>query len=165
MAQEFMYPNLVAGTDEWTDWFAPKVGGTNSVDRFAYVDFGRPLVVGDVVTVTADLDFSKLDITKDGAFLIVQGATSVDGSKMVWKYSNQLTNTNFRTIYRRAGTVLDGTDRYELSNVVGEGNGVGIRGAEFGVRVDLCGGVAPCAASHGRTQRAGRTARMGTREW
>lgn len=137
--QTFQYPNLVAGTDR-TDWWTPVVGVANSVRTLFYVDFGRPLVVGDVVTVTADLDFDKLDITKDGASLVLQGATSVDGVTRGWKYSNPLNRISFRNVYRRAGTVLDGTDRYELSNVVGEGNGVGIRGAEFGVRVDLCGG-------------------------
>jgi hypothetical protein len=139
MAQTFQYPNLVAGTDR-TDWWTPVARVANSARELFYVDFGRPLVVGDVVTVTADLDFDKLDITKDGASLVLQGATSVDGVTRVWGYSNPLNRTNSRTVYRRAGTVLDGTDRYELSNVVGEGNGIGVRGAEFGVRVDYCGG-------------------------
>ena len=26
MWQTFEYPNLVAGTDEWTDWWTPEVG-------------------------------------------------------------------------------------------------------------------------------------------
>lgn len=30
MAQVFRYPNLVAGTDEWTDWWTPLVGVDNS---------------------------------------------------------------------------------------------------------------------------------------
>ena len=142
MEQVFQYPNLVSGTDKWTDWWTPEVGKVNSTKTPFYVDFGRQLVVGDVVTVTADLDFDKIDITKDGAFLVLQGATSVDGVTRTWEYSNPLTCVNFQHVYRRAGTVLDGTDRYELSNVVGEknGNGVGVRGAEFGVRVDYCWG-------------------------
>lgn len=167
MEQTFEYPNLVSGTDKWTNWWTPAVGKTNSCMVVCYVDFGRPLAVGDVVAFTADVEFDKLDLSGSGASLWTQGTSALGDGKYKWWYSNPLFPYRGGYFFAHRGAVFDGVERMSLRNVVSEWNGVedgkGIRYAEFGFRCDYSGGgVAQSAASHGRAQRRGRAARMGT---
>lgn len=162
MMQTFRYPNLVAGTDKWTRWWTPAVGIENSCTVVAYVDFGRALVVGDVLTFTADVEFDKLDLSGSGAYLWTQGMSALEDGNYMWRLSNPLfpyrDGYHFFTYH---GAMFDGVESMSMRNVISEKNGKGVRYAEFGFRCDSSGGVAPCAASHGRAQRGGRAARMG----
>lgn len=163
----FEYPNLVTGTDKWTDWWAPGVGISNSCTSLAFVDFGRPLVVGDVLTINATVEFNKLDLAGSNALIYMQGKTAFEDGNYVWKYGNPLAPYTNDYFFAHRGAVFDGVENVSWKNVVHEGNGVnngkGLRYVEVGFRCDNSGGgVAPCAASHGRTQRRRRAARMGT---
>lgn len=161
MEQTFQYPSLVSGTDKWTDWWTPEVGKDNSCIAFSRVDFGRALAVGDVLTFTADVEFSKLDLSGSGAYLWTQGMSALEDGNYMWGLSNPLFPYRDGYFFTHGGDVFDGVERMSLRNVISEKVGKGIRYAEFGFRCDKSGGVAPCAASHGRAQRRGRAARMG----
>lgn len=165
MEQTFEYPNLVSGTDEWTSWWTPAVGKENSCFTIATIALPRPIEQDDIVCVSVEMEFDRLDLTADKANLSFQGP--VDNS---WHPCNPFVAGFKRLKY----DVFDGmmelsntfrVNSYTYNTTPGSYNTtpVGHSKFEFGFRVDNCGGAAPCAASHGRTQREGRTSRMGTR--
>lgn len=145
--QTFEYPNLLAGTDQWTDWWTPTVGKDNRCMVLGLVDFGRPLVVGDVVTLHAEVEFDKLDLTGNKAILFAQGTTAFDdGKKTTWAYNNPLCphTSDSERFFPHRGAVFDGAEAMSLRNVIAEKNGVidgkGLRYAELGFRCNYCGG-------------------------
>ncbi len=159
MVQTFEYPNLVSGTDKWTDWWNPEVGKTNSCIAFFWVDFGRPLAVGDVLTFTADVEFDKLDLSGSGAFLWTQGTSALEDGNYMWGLPNPLFPYRDGYFFTHHGAVFDGVESMSMRNVVSEKNGKGIRYAEFGFRCDYCGGGrSACVVSwSSSTRRAHRT--------
>lgn len=144
MAQTFRYPNLIAGTDQWTDWWTPEVGMDNRCMVLGWVDFGRPLVVGDVVTLHAEVEFDKLDLTGNKAILVTQGTTAFDDGKTTWRYNDPLCPYTRDFFFPHRGAVFDGAEAMSLRNVIAEKNGVidgkGLRYAELGFRCNYSGG-------------------------
>jgi hypothetical protein len=149
MMQTFEYPNLIAGTDEWTDWWAPEVGEENRTFKIATIELPRPIAQDDVVCVSVDFEFDKLDMTGDEAIVIPQGA--VDGS---WRYFNPFTHAveyARRDLFSSRPGVLDGET--EVANAIHVDSfnyttepdswvqsPVGHSKFGFGFRVDNCGG-------------------------
>lgn len=88
MAQEFMYPNLAAGTDEWSEWNTPAIGATDYGKRILSMTFPRELALGDVVHSSVEVEFKKLDLTAQKSRFRFQGA--VDGS---WHPDNPVCNS------------------------------------------------------------------------
>lgn len=142
MAQTFQYPNLVAGTDEWTDWWMPEVGKDNSCCTVATIRLPRPIAQDDIVSASIEIEFDKLDLTADKAVLAFQG--TVDKS---WYPFNAFT-TGFRHFkhdvfdgaLELSATLAVNTRTY--STVVNAYNAtpVGHSVFGFGMRVDYCGG-------------------------
>ncbi len=147
--QTFQYPNLVSGTDEWTDWCTPEVGKENSGFTIACISLPRPIAQDDVVCVSVDFEFDKLDLTGDEAIVHPQGA--VDGS---WHYFNPFVHAikiARRDLFSSRPGVLDGetevvnTFRVDSYSYATEPDSwvqspVGHSVFEFGMRADHCGG-------------------------
>lgn len=104
MVQTFRYPNIVSGTEN-TDWWEPPVGKSNIGFNIATISLPRPLEQDDIVCVSVEMEFDKLDLTADAANLNFQG--TVDNS---WHPFNPFTHD----LRRFAHGVFDGT--MELSN-------------------------------------------------
>lgn len=142
--QNFRYPNLVSGTDEWTGWWTPRTGEENETKQLAIVDFGRPLSVGDVLTVIVDFEFDELDVTGSGACVWAQGRTAFEDGEYLWDRRNPITRGGAGFLLRHKGEVVDGAETASMVTVVSEDNGVeggkGIRYAEIGLRCDNSGG-------------------------
>lgn len=167
--QTFQYPNIVAGTDAWSDWWEPAVGAENETFYIASVEFPRAIESDDVVCAGVEMEFDGLDLTASGAKIAEQG--DVEQS---WHYSNVVV----RAVYLgwphslpSYGAVLEGTHLISGVNVVSSGDydtawnmsPVGKTTFRFGFRIDNCGGgTPPRAASHGHAQRGRRPARVGT---
>lgn len=166
----YRYPNLLSGTDKWTSWWTPEVGKDNSCIGYTDIVLPRPLAQDDVVSVSVDLEFDRLDMTADRAVMAPQG--DVDGS---WHYYNPFADAVFtarRDLFFGSG-VLDGeievagtirVDGFSYNTEAGSYNQspAGHRKFAFGFRANYCGGAPQSAPSHGRARRGGRTARMGT---
>lgn len=144
MAQTFQYPNLVAGTDEWTGWWTPVVGRENSCFTIANIALPRPIEQDDIVYASVEMEFDKLDLTADKAFLVFQG--SVDKT---WHPVNVFT-IGFRR-FRFRKDVFDGSmelsatfdvnkETYNTGDNAYHMTPVGHSVFEFGLRVDLCRG-------------------------
>lgn len=142
MMQTFQYPNLVSGTDEWTDWWTPEVGKENSCFTIAFISLPRPIEQDDILCASVEIEFDKLDLTADKAFLAFQG--SVDNS---WRPFNAFT-VGFR---RFKHDVFDGaielsatfginTHTYNTGDNAYNTTPVGHSVFEFGMRADHCGG-------------------------
>ena len=58
--QTFQYPNLVAGTDAWSDWWEPAKGKINAASVLYVVTFPRELAAGDVVCASMEMQFDGL---------------------------------------------------------------------------------------------------------
>lgn len=140
--QTFEYPNLVSGTDKWTDWWTPEVGKENSTFKIATIALPRPIEQDDTVCVSICMEFDKLDLTVDKSSLAFQGA--VDHS---WHFVNPFT-TRFRTMKHG---VFDGAvelsatfpvDSFSYSTGADTWiqSPVGHSIFEFGLRADYCGG-------------------------
>lgn len=84
--------NLARKTsNEWGRWYSP-LNISNRVEIISLI-YPGPRSVGDVFTVSFDIDVKKFTGSGDGPFaLYVQG--DVDGS---WNYGNPFTNYNFAT--------------------------------------------------------------------
>lgn len=149
MGQVFKYPNLVSGTDEWMGWWTPAVGKDNQCRIYATIALPRPLAQDDVVSLSVDLEFDRLDLTAGNAIASLQG--TVDGS---WKYFNPFTNvvrTARRDLFSSRPGVLDGeievansfhVDSLSYDTNAGSYNQspVGHSEFEFGFRVNYSGG-------------------------
>ena len=110
---EFLYPNLVAGADAWSDWWTPSVGADNETINPFVVEFPRAIEADDVVCAGVEIDFDGLDLTADGAHIGVQGV--VGGS---WNYSNVVARAvlvGWPNSLHRSNAVLEGT--YLMSGV------------------------------------------------
>lgn len=155
--QTFQYPNLVSGTDKWTDWWTPEVGMDNSTLSIATIELPRPIAQDDVVCVSVDFEFDKLDLTGDEAIVNPQGA--VDGS---WHYLNPFTYAVLGArsdLFSSRPGVLDGetevvnTFRVDSYSYTTEADSwaqspVGRSVFNFGLRANYCGGGASeCAVS------------------
>lgn len=146
MGQEFEYPNLVAGTDTWSDWWTPAVGADNMAFYIANVKFPRAIEANDVVCAGFEIEFDGLDLTARGASIRVQG--DADGS---WHYSNAVVRAielGWPKSLPKYRAVLEGTYLISGVNVVSSGtydtewsmSPVGKTTFSFGFRVDNCGG-------------------------
>lgn len=145
MGQTFEYPNLVAGTDGWSDWWHPVVGANNSTNKFFEVVFPRAIEAGDVVCASAEYEFDGLNLTSKEASITVQGI--VDGS---WGYVNPVTLAIYRCwpASMRNGTTLDGTHIFSGAFDVSRGTydqqynktPVGHKNFRCDMRVNYCGG-------------------------
>ena len=115
----FLYPNIIAGTDAWSDWFTPAVGAYNEVCYIANVEFPRAIEADDVVCAGVEIEFDGLDLTADGARIAVQG--SVGGS---WRYSNVVTGAviaGWPNSLPKSRAVLEGTYLMSGANVISSG--------------------------------------------
>ena len=76
----FLYPNIIAGTDAWSDWWSPIKGIINSGISLYTVTFPRKLAAGDVVSASMEMQFDGLVLgtadTDEGYNLRLQGATN-----------------------------------------------------------------------------------------
>lgn len=59
MGQTFEFPNLVAGTDAWSDWWEPDKGINVCIPLYT-VTFPRELAAGDVVSASMEMQFDGL---------------------------------------------------------------------------------------------------------
>lgn len=145
--QTFQYPNLVSGTDQWSDWWEPDVGVDNSTHRFFEVEFPRAIEVGDVVCASAEYEFDGLDLTSAHADIYLQG--TVENS---WRYANTVAlavNKGWPASMRH-GTTLDGTHvfsgAFDVSGYTYNNSyfqtPVGHRVFRCDMRVNYCGGGA-----------------------
>lgn len=158
MAQTFEWPNLVSGTDAWSDWFTPAVGAENECSYIANVKFPRAIESDDVVCAGVEIEFDGLDLTASGAKIAVQG--DVEKS---WHYSNVVTKAvchGWPHSLPSYGAVLEGTHLISGVQVVSSVNygtvweisPVGKTTFRFGFRVDNCGGGASaCVGSWSRS--------------
>lgn len=145
MGHTFEYPNLVAGTDAWSDWWEPAVGVTNATHRFFEVVFPRAIEVGDVVCASAEFEFDGLDLTQSGAVAFMQG--TVDGS---WRHANPVTLAVYYGWPKsmRHGITLAGTHvfsgAFDVSGYTYDNSyfqtPVGRRVFRCDMRVNYCGG-------------------------
>lgn len=137
MAQTFKWPNLVAGTGEWSAWVAPK-NVDNFTWGFAVVEFPRAIEEGDVVCTCVEFEFDGLDLTADHAHFYVQGP--VDHS---WGYQNVITTAigDGWPYSQRHGVTLDGRRMPGGTFTVPSGcSAIGHTMFNFGIRIDYCGG-------------------------
>ena len=142
----FLYPNLVSGTDAWSDWRTPFVGADNSTIDLFVVEFPRAIEADDVVCAGVEIDFDGLDLTADGAYIAVQG--DVGGS---WHYSNVVVRAVMKgwpNSLHMSNSVLEGTYLISGVNVIssityGTGHNMSPVGQvefHFGFRVDYSRG-------------------------
>ena len=143
---EFLYPNIIAGTDAWSDWWTPAVGANNRGFYIANVEFPRAIEADDVVCAGVEIEFDGLDITADGARILVQG--DVEGS---WHYSNVIAwaiTLGWPYSLPNSNVVLEGTHLISGVNVISSGaydtawnmSPVGQVEFNFGFRVDYSKG-------------------------
>ena len=144
--QTFEYPNLVAGTDAWSDWWTPAVGADNESFYIANVEFPRAIEADDVVCAGFEVEFDGLDLTASGATIVMQG--SVEES---WHYSNvvvRAVNLGWPHSLPMSNVVLEGTYIISGVNVISSGHydtawnmsPVGKTKFRFGFRINNCGG-------------------------
>lgn len=140
MAQTFKWPNLVAATDEWSDWFSPVVGGTNSTFKFHKPE-ELELREGQIVCTSVELEFDGfwIDTSTDPRnALLSQGA--VDDA---WHIPNVimigLFLVNFATPTSGRRTF---SHTYVVNRSVVKNYGSGPHRFSFGMRCDGCGGGA-----------------------
>ena len=143
---EFLYPNIIAGTDAWSDWWSPHVGvGNETINPFV-VEFPRAIEADDVVCAGVEIDFDGLDLTAARAHIDVQGA--VGGS---WGYFNVVTGAvrvGWTKSLPRSNVVLEGTYLMSGANVISSitydtdynVSPVGQVEFNFGFRVDYSNG-------------------------
>lgn len=141
----FEYPNLVAGTDEWSDWWEPAVGVNNATHEFFEVVFPRAIEATDVVCSSVEYEFDGLDLTAEKAYAYPQG--TVDGS---WIYANTVTKAVLAgwPASMRSGVTLDGAHVFAGASDVSGSNydnsdnqtPVGHKAFRFDLRINYCGG-------------------------
>lgn len=140
MTQSFRYPNLVAGTDAWSDWWKPAKGIINSNITTYTVTFPRELASGDVVSASMEMQFDGLVLgtaDTDNYFnLRLQGpANGRWGMGNIVTYALQSWNDVFSD-----GT-YSGTKFFSGTAAVNNGNGfAGTIEDDVGIRIDNCGG-------------------------
>lgn len=151
MGQVFQYPNLVAGTDEWTDWYTPEVGKRNIGVNFATVYFPRPLAEGDVVTTTVTIEADSLDLTASDGALTLQGQTWMQQGGSSWAHDSPLSNyieADGNRSYVRSkiahGVVYDGLHHFDnvchVTSASGARAPIGAIRSTFACRIGNCGG-------------------------
>ena len=112
----FLYPNIIAGTDAWSDWWTPAVGADNKSFYIANVEFPRAIEADDVVCAGVEIEFDGLDLTADGARILMQG--DVGGS---WHYSNVVVRAVMKgwpNSLPKSRAVLEGTYLMSGANVI-----------------------------------------------
>lgn len=142
MAQEFRYPNLVAGTDAWTDWFEPETNVKNATASLYVVTFPRKLEVGDVVCASMDVQFDGLVLgTKySGDFYNFRIQGTADHS---WRLSNAVAFALQAIGDKLADGTYDGLKTFCGTYAVTSGDSaVGTSRDDLSVRLDNCGGGA-----------------------
>lgn len=160
---EFLYPNLISGTDAWSDWWNPIKGVINAHISLYTVTFPRELAVGDVVCASIEMQFDGLVLgtadTYDGFNLRLQGR--VNGS---WSGLHNIVITALQPWEDMfADGTYSGTKFFSGTVAVNDGSKfAGTTEDEVGIRIDNCGGGAPpCASAHGHAQRGRRPTRVG----
>lgn len=142
MGQTFQYPNLVAGTDAWSDWWEPPEGKINAVTTLYIVTFPRDLAVGDVVSASMEVQFDGLVLgTPDtGDEYNFRLGGMVNGF-----YGSGLNNIVAGALQPWGAMLADdtysGTKFFSGTKVVKDGNKyAGTAEDEVEVRIDNCGG-------------------------
>ena len=148
---EFLYSNLVAGTDVPTAWYEPQTGLSNVYYDFLTVDFPRPLADGDVVATTLTVEADGLDLTATGGELTLQGETWMQQGGSSWTHDNPLTNytdadgnTNYSRSKIARGVVYDGLHYFDnvchVTSAQGTHAPIGVIGCSLACRVDYSRG-------------------------
>lgn len=140
--QTFEWPNLVAGTDAWTDWFEPETNTKNATALLYVVTFPRKLEVGDVVCASMDVQFDGLVVgTKDsGDYYNLRIQGTADRS---WRSDNAVAFALQDIGDKLADGTYDGLKTFCGTYAVASGSSaVGTSRNNIGVRLDNCGGGA-----------------------
>lgn len=145
MGQTFEYPNLVAGTDAWSDWWEPAVGVSNATVWLYVVEFPRAIEADDVVCAGVEFEFDGLDLTADNSVLFVQGT-----AENSWHFSNVVAQAIINGFPRSLshGNVLNGTHLISGVDAISartygtewDKSPVGHTRFNIGLRVNYCGG-------------------------
>ena len=139
---EFLYPNIIAGTDAWSDWWSPAKGKINSGISLYTVTFPRELAAGDVVSASMEMQFDGLVLgtadTDEGYNLRLQG--TVNGS-----LDSGLKNIVVEALQPWEDTFADGTYSgtkfFSGTAAVNDVNRfAGTTEDEISIRIDNCGG-------------------------
>ena len=138
----FLYPNIIAGTDAWSDWWTPPKGTINAGISLYTVTFPRELAAGDVVSASMEMQFDGLVLgtadTDEGYNLRLQG--TVNGS-----LDSGLKNIVVEALQPWEDTFADGTYSgtkfFSGTAAVNDVNRfAGTTEDEISIRIDNCGG-------------------------
>lgn len=138
----FLYPNIISGTDAWSDWWTPAKGTINAHINLYTVTFPRELAAGDVVCASMEMQFDGLVLgtadTGNNYNLRLQGG--VNGS-----YNSGLDNIVTSALQPWVAVFADGTYSgtkfFSDTVAVNDENGfAGTTEDKVGIRIDNCGG-------------------------
>jgi hypothetical protein len=143
---EFLYPNIIAGTDAWSDWWTPPKGKINAGIELYTVTFPRELAAGDVVSASMEMQFDGLVLgtadTSEEYNLRLQGP--VNGS-----FNSGLGNIVTSALQPWGAVFADGTYSgtkfFSGTKAVEDGDKfVGTTEVDVDIRIDNCGGGRLC---------------------